>query len=232
MRALLLAVVFASTTALAAPPLQLVRTSPKPTGFVPKLYGGAALATTLITPRAYDFVDTDDVHTGVALTVGYSFTLKRAFLDVELGFTTGGTRSAVHSSLSTDFAWRAVEAGVGYRYALFKHLHPYAKLLGGVDIATLTIVSTERLTQTVVGGAGQALVGVQVPVYFERPTDTASIVLDAALGAGLHSGLAFDKLGPTPPQKPAADAIPRGSTSIGSLSLSGFTFRVGLLVRL
>lgn len=227
-----LAVLLCATSALAAPPLQLVRTPPKPTGFVPKVYGGASIATTLITPRAYDFVDTDDVHTGVALFAGYSFTLKRAYLDVELGFTTGGTRGVVYGGLSTDFAWRAVEVGVAYRYALFKHLHPYAKLLGGIDVATLSLISSARLTQTVVGAAGQALAGVQVPVYFERLSDTASIVLDAALGLGLHSPLAFDALGPPPPVKPVPDAIARATTDVGTLPLSGFTFRVGVLVRL
>lgn len=231
-RPLLLALFVVGATASAAPPLQLVRTPPKPEGFVPRLYASGGLATTLITPRAYDFVDRDDVHTSGALALGYSFELKRAWLDVEVGFTAGGTVGSVYGAVSTDFAWRTVEVGVGYRYALFRHLHPYVKVLGGLDVATLTLFSTGRLTQTALGAAGQGLLGVQVPVYFDKPSRTASVALDAALGVGLHSALRFDALGPTPPERPAADAIARGTTDVGTLPLSGFTWRLGVVVRL
>jgi len=207
---------------------------------VPTLSASIGYSSEVYTSRSWDLVDDDDHLPMLRVGAGTSFEVASGFVDVEAAFQSGASRGAAHSTVSTDFWLRGVRVGAAYRYPLWRFFQPYVQLGGGVDWATLTLIAPSRLTQTVPAGVGTALVGFQVPIRLGGPVAWASgphtrpaddvrrpfLVLDIGLGGVLHSGTSFSSMQPEAPAKPPVDPLGQGSVDVGSIPLTGFTFRV------
>jgi hypothetical protein len=88
------------------------------------------------------------------------------------------------------------------------------------------------ITQTVATGLGSGLVGVQVPVRMGvGPGRLPFLVFDVGLGGVLRPAVAFDDLRAEAPEKPPEDPVGQGGVNLGSLPLSGLTFRVLVTTR-
>jgi hypothetical protein len=218
LRTLVLSAVLASTLAAAE---------------VPTLSASAGYSTQVFMARGYDLVGVDDnLHQG-RIALGTAFTLPFGWLDVEVGFATGGTVSTTHGTIPTEFALKGLQLGVSYRVPVRSWFHPYAQVAGGYDWATLTLLDQTRLTQTVSNVSGTGLLGVQFAIRMggQKEARVPWLLFDLGAGAVLRPPSHFDAMGPAPVAKPAADAIPSASVNLGTVPLSGFTGRILIGVR-
>lgn len=198
---------------------------------LPHLSAGLGYAAQLNSARSYDLVDVDDLLAMYRVAAAASFDLPVGFLDVEVGFQSGAAQEAVHSTLSTRLWLRGLDAGVRYRYPLFRHLQPYLHVAGGWDWVTLSVLSSSGLTQTVSNFAGTATLGVQVPVRLGSGAGRLpELVFDAGLGYALRPGYGFHALTPAPPATPT-DLVARAPVDLGTLPMSGLTYRLLVSVR-
>lgn len=201
---------------------------------VPTLAMSAGYSTQVFAARGYDLIGYDDaLHQG-RLAVGSGFTLPFGALDLEAAFATGGTSSASHGTVPVIFALKGVQLGVTYRVPVKRWFHPYAQLTGGYDWATLTLVNTSRLTQTVGSFSGSGLLGVQFAIRMggKNEVRVPHLIFDLGAGAVLRQVSRFDAMAPEAPQQaPSEPPLSQGSVNLGSVPLSGFTARVLVGVR-
>jgi hypothetical protein len=193
----------------------------------------AGYSTQVFTARGYDLIGYDDnLHQG-RVALGSGFTLPFGALDLEVAFAAGGTKSTTHQNIAVDFALRGLQLGVTYRLPVRPWFHPYAQVLGGYDWATLTMVSTSRLTQTSGSFSGSGLLGVQFAVRMGGPKDARPPQLIFDLGAGwvLRQVSRFDSMAPEQSSPAPADPIAVGTVNLGTVPLSGFTARLLVGVR-
>lgn len=218
MRTLITALVLTSSGALAELPTLAVST-----GYTSQVFDA----------RGFDLVNFDDAVHQFRVGAGTGFKVGFGSLDLELAFSTGGTRSVTHATVPVEFALKGLQVGVAYRVPVQSWLQPYLQLSGGYDWATLTLFSESRLTQTVGRFSGTGLLGVQLAVRLGSPKATRVpwLVFDLGAGAVLRQAPTFDAMGPTPPEKPVADAIPQATINLGTVPLSGFTARALIGVR-
>lgn len=200
---------------------------------VPTLWASAGYSTQVFMARGYDLIGVDDnLHQG-RVAVGTGFHLPFGWLDLEVGFATGGTASTTHTSVPVEFVLKGLQLGVSYRVPVRSWFQPYAQLAGGYDWATLTLAGQTRLTQTVSSVSGTGLLGVQFAVRMggKKETRVPWLIFDLGAGAVVRPASRFDTMAPQTPAKPAADAIAFGSVNLGSVPLSGFTARLLIGVR-
>lgn len=192
---------------------------------VPPLHATVGVSSQLFSARGYDLVDVDDHLVSFRLAAGTTFELSRLRLDVEAAFRAGGTATSAHASVPTSLELLGVEVAGVARWPVLPWLHPWLKVGVGYDWATLTLVSSTRLTQTAGLVAGQAALGVQVLVRLSR-AEQRGVFFIADFGAGgvLRPAAVFDSVGPAPVVGPQADPLgARGRVNVGSLPLSGIT---------
>ena len=200
---------------------------------LPVLAADVGVTANVISTRQFDLVSSTDHlalgHVGAAIT----FEIPYSALDVELAYHGGEVAEQAHSTVKASLAMKGVEVGATWRYPWLRHLHPYAHLGVGVDWATLTLFDTSRLTQTVANPSGTGLVGVQVPFRLARkPAGRAPVLLiDVGVGYTLRPGYAFTTLAPTPGTPQPADPVPSSTVNVGTMPLSGITYRVLLALR-
>jgi hypothetical protein len=84
-----------------------------------------------------------------------------------------------------------------------------------------------RMSQTVGVVSGQAGAGVQFSVRVTRENQRGVFLfLDLGIGGVVRPGAAFSAVAPVPPATPPVDPIgARGSVNVGTLPLSGITWR-------
>jgi hypothetical protein len=218
LRTLVLSAVLASTFAAAE---------------VPTLSISGGYSTQVFTARGYDLVGVDDnLHQG-RIALGTGFTLPFGWLDVEVGFATGGTVSTTHGTIPAEFILKGLQLGVSYRVPVTRWFHPYVQLAGGYDWATLTLADETRLTQTVSNVSGTGLLGVQFAIRMggHKETRVPWLTFDLGAGAVIRPASHFDAMGPQAAAKPPADAIPSASVNLGTVPPSGFTARILVGVR-
>jgi hypothetical protein len=181
--------------------------------------------------RSYDLVSSNDTLQSVRLAAGYSFELSRGAIEAEVAYQTGGSDDRTHGGYSANFELRSLEAGVSYRYPLFSHLEPYVHLGAAVDWATLSLATTQ-LTQTVMGGSGNALIGAQIPFKLGPDGSRAPwLLMDLGIGYVLRPVAGFHAMQPGLTNH-TDDPIAHGTTDVGRLPLSGVQYRVLLTFRL
>lgn len=215
-RSLFLALVLAATTAAAE---------------LPQLSFTAGWNTQVFAAREYDLVATTD---GLSLgRVGLSAGLPLRFglLELEAAYLAGDTGSFAHGAIPVAFALKEAQLGLAWRVPIFSWLQPYVQLAGGLDWATLTLMSQARLTQTVLTGAGTALLGVQLAVRLgpRGAHRLPALVFDFGAGGVLRPTTRFDAMAPV--RAAQDDALGRGTVALGGLPLSGFTARLQLGLR-
>lgn len=200
---------------------------------VPTLAMSAGYATQVFSARGYDLIGTDDnLHQG-RVAVGTGFKLPFGAVDLEGAFATGGTASVSHTNVPVQFELKGVQLGVTYRVPVKSWFHPYAQLAGGYDWATLTLVNTSRLTQTVGSVSGTGLLGVQFAVRMgsRKAQRVPWLIFDLGAGAVLRQVSRFDAMAPMAATPAPSDPLAQGSVNLGSLPLSGFTARLLVGVR-
>jgi hypothetical protein len=200
---------------------------------VPTLSLSTGYSTQVFTARGYDLIGTDDnLHQG-RVALGTGFTLPFGALDLEVAFAAGGTKSVTHQSIPVDYALRGLQLGVAYRIPVTAWFQPYAQVLGGYDWATLTLASTERLTQTSGSFSGSGLLGVQFAVRMGGPKEprVPQLIFDLGAGAVLRQESKFDAMSPEQPKPAPADPLAVSSVNLGTVPLSGFTMRLLVGVR-
>lgn len=182
--------------------------------------------------RSFDLVSRDDTLAMARVGLGYSFTLPQGALDLEAAFAQGGKDTTSHNNTLVSFDLKAIEAGVSYRYPLLAHLHPYVHVGAGWDWVTLTLRTSNTLTQTVNNVSGNAMVGVQVPFKL-GPNDSRApfLLTDLGVGYSFRPGAGFHAMQPagTPNKE---DPIAQASANLGTLPLSGIQYRILFTFRL
>ncbi|MFN7133704.1 MAG: hypothetical protein ACK4N5_16625 [Myxococcales bacterium] len=215
-------------------PASTAQPAPPPAGEPPlrlPITATLGLVNQLATHRSYDLVSENDALPMVRIAAGYALDLRASKLDLELGFQSGGSSAVVHNVRDAGLWLRGLDVGATYRHALFKYLHPYARLAAGYDWATLTV--GEQLQRTSRPSlTGMAGLGVPVVMIDRGGEPHALFVLDFGLGYTLRQSFVFDALEPEPPARPAPDAIGRVPLDLGRMQLSGITWRLGLTFRL
>lgn len=184
--------------------------------------------------RQYDLVATDDTLQQFRAGAGYALPVWRGFLDLELAFSTGATGAQSHGGIAATLVLRGVGLDVGFRLPVFRHFHPYVLVGGGYDWASLTLFDTSRLTQTVGTLGGKAMLGAQVPFKL-GPADSRAptLLFDVGLGYVGRPNAPFHAMAPAPTGARGDEPpIARAGTDLGSLPLSGITYRVLLTIRL
>ena len=200
---------------------------------VPTLLASAGYSTQVFGARGYDLIGVDDnLHQG-RVAVGTGFNLPFGTLDLEVAFSTGGTRSVSHTVIPVEFALKGLQLGVGYRVAVRSWFQPYAQVAGGYDWATLTLANETRLTQTVGSFSGTGLLGVQFAVRMGGAMSPRVpwLIFDLGAGAVLRPLTRFDAMAPAPVRPAPTDPITVSSVNVGSVPLSGFTARLLIGVR-
>lgn len=200
---------------------------------VPMLQVSGGYTAQLFDARAFDLINVDDALHQARVAVGTGFQVGFGALDLEVAFAAGGTKALTHATVPVEFGLRGLQLAASYRVPVLSWLHPYLQLGGGYDWATLTLYSADRLTQTVGRFSGSGLLGLQLALKLGGPKRVRPpwLVFDLGLGGVLRQAPHFDAMGPTPPEKPVADAIARGTVDVGSVPLSGFTARMLVGVR-
>ncbi len=200
---------------------------------LPTLSASVGYTSQIFPARGYDLVDSDDHLSMVRAALGTGFLLPFGLLDLELAYQGGGTTAQAHATVPTSFSLVGAQLGATLRLPVRAWFHPYAHLSGGVDWATLTLASPTRLTQTVLTGSGQGLLGVQLSVRLGRNTGRRLpwLVFDLGGGAVVRSVARFDALRPEPASTPPPDALASGQVDVGALPLTGYTFRLLVGVR-
>lgn len=217
MKTLLCVVSLFSASALALPPVS----------------ASIGYASEVFSASDYDFVDGDDHLPMWRFGAAYSLKPARGILDVELQYQTGSTSESVYQTLQSTLWLRGVQAGATWRYLLYRHLEPYARLGAGYDWATLTVGGESRMQQTVGRPAANGMLGVQVPMPLRMNTEHSSaIVLDFGVGYTLRPSYGFNQQGPKPPDKPEEDPVGHVPANLGSMSLSGISYRILIAFRL
>lgn len=200
---------------------------------VPTLAMSAGYSTQVFAARGYDLIGyADNLHQG-RVAVGTGFLLPFGALDLEAAFATGGTSSVSHGAVPVQFALKGLQLGVTFRVPVKSWFHPYAQVAGGYDWATLTLVDSSRLTQTVGSFSGTGLLGVQFAVRMgsQKAARVPFLIFDLGAGAVLRQDSRFDAMAPEAPTPAPSEPLAQGSVNLGSVPLSGFTMRLLVGVR-
>jgi hypothetical protein len=201
---------------------------------VQPFHANLGVSAQVFSARGYDLVDLDDHFHSFRFGAGTTFELRAWQLDLEAGVTTGSTDATAHVQLSTGLALVGLDVSATARLPLTSWFHPYVRVGAGYDWATMNVVGTaSRLTQTVGLVSGQAGAGVQFSVRLTREKQRGVFLfLDLGVGGVLRQGAAFSAVGPPPPVGPQADPIgQRGAVNLGTMPLSGITWRAMAGVR-
>lgn len=186
------------------------------------------VSTQVFSARGYDLVDVDDHFHSFRFGAGTTFVLRTWRLDVEAGVTTGGTDATSHVQLASGLGLVGLDVSATARFPVLSWLHPYVRVGAGYDWATLTLTgAATRMSQTAGVVSGQAGAGVQFTVRVTRENQRGVFLfLDLGVGGVLRPGAAFNAVAPVPPATPPVDPIgTRGSVNVGTLPLSGITWR-------
>ena len=200
---------------------------------VPTLAVSAGYSTQVFDARGYDLIGIDDnLHQG-RVAVGTGFVLPLGWLDLEAAFATGGTNGTTHVSVPVQFVLKGLQLGVTWRVPVWSWFHPYVQLAGGYDWATLNLVNSARLTQTVGNVSGTGLLGIQFAVKMGWAKDVRApwFIFDLGAGMVLRPVTHFDAMAPLPPRTPPEDPIAVAKVDLGRVPLSGFTARLLVGVR-
>ncbi|MBX7098409.1 MAG: hypothetical protein K1X89_11900 [Myxococcaceae bacterium] len=199
----------------------------------PELSASFGFASELMTSSQYDLVSADDPLRMYRVAAAGTFAAPRGHVDVELGWRSGAASATAHGTLSSSLWVRGVDVSAGYRFAWLKHLEPYARAGVGLDWASLSLTGSSALEQTVLHPSGTFLGGLQFPFALGvgAPGGLAFVV-DLGVGYVVRPAYTFDALAPPPPSGRQEDPIARGAVNLGSMPLSGFTWRLGVTVRL
>ena len=199
----------------------------------PELSASLGFASETLGSSQYDLVAKDDALPMYRVGAGVGFKLPVGSLDAELTWRSGSSGATAHQSVSSELRVRGLEVGAAYRYPWLKHLQPYVRLGAGWDWASLSLLDVGCLTQTVSHPSGSLLAGVQVPFRLGSGAAWApEVSIDLGLGGVLRPAYAFGAMAPTPPSGRVEDPIARGTVNLGAMPMSGFTWRLGLTVRL
>ncbi|MFL5353160.1 outer membrane beta-barrel protein [Archangium sp.] len=182
------------------------------------------------TAHAYDLVDENDHLPLFRVGAGYSFLLPTGRLEVEGGFLTGGTSAPLHQVTTARLGLVGVEAGAAYRVRVGTSFEPYAQVLVGHDWLKLELAALNQRTGQL---SATALLGVSLLIP-TRQGDAASsaFVVDLGVGYGFRPDARFDALAPTPPENAEEEPIRSAPLPVGSLPLSGVTYRLQVGLRL
>lgn len=182
------------------------------------------------TARAYDLVDENDHLPLFRVGAGYSFLLPTGRLELEGGFLTGGTSATLHQVATAKLGLMGVEAGAAYRVRMGASLEPYAQVLVGHDWLNLEVATLSQRTGQL---SATGLLGVSVLIP-TRPGDAASsaFVVDLGVGYGFRPDAHFDALSAEPPETAGEEPIRSAPLPVGSLPLSGVTYRLQVGLRL
>ncbi|MDX2009027.1 MAG: outer membrane beta-barrel protein [Myxococcaceae bacterium] len=195
---------------------------------VQPFHANLGLSTQVFSARGYDLVDLDDHFHSFRFAAGTTFELRAWRLDLEAGVTTGGNDATSHVQLATGLGLVGLDLSATARFPVTAWFHPYVRVGVGYDWATLSVTNpANRLSQTVGVVSGQAGAGVQFTVRVTRENQRGVyLFLDLGIGGVLRPGAAFTSVAPPPPVGPQADPIgQRGGVNLGTLPLSGITWR-------
>lgn len=211
--------------------LALALTATTAAAELPQLSITGGWSTQVFAAREFDLVAaTDGLSLGrVGLSAGLPF--RFGLLELEAAYLAGDTGALAHGNLPAYFSLQEAQLGLAWRVPIFNWLQPYLQLAGGLDWATLTLLNEARLTQTVLTGAGTALLGVQLVVRLgpRGAHRLPALVFDLGAGGVLRPATNFDALAPI--RGASDDALGQGTVALGSLPLSGFTARLQLGLR-
>lgn len=193
---------------------------------------GVGYAAQVLSDRSFDLVSMND-HLGTFhVAASYELPFEPAALELDLSYFIGGSSAPIHVSYTGDLGLQALEAGAAGRYRLHRFFEPYARLGLGYGWAVLRIGSPERLSQLSGAIQGSALAGFQVPIALKLGrAERFKLVLDLSAGYTLRPEFGFHELSPPVPWKVPADSLPATGVDLGSLSLSGITYRFGAAFR-
>ncbi|PTL80896.1 hypothetical protein [Vitiosangium sp. GDMCC 1.1324] len=182
------------------------------------------------TARAYDLVDENDhlplFRTGIA----YAFLLPGGRLEVEGGFLSGSTSAPLHQVATAKLGLVGVELGAAYRVRVGTHFEPYAQALVGYDWLNLQLSELKQGTRQL---SATGLVGVSLLLPLQRSNpDSLAFLVDLGVGYGFRPEARFDALAPTPPGKDEEEPIRSAPLPVGTLPLSGVTYRLQVGLRL
>ena len=193
----------------------------------PQLSASVGYTAQYFTARTQDLVDVDDQTSGFRVAAGATLAVGWGAVDFEAAWQTATTGATAHAAVPTQLAMRGVELGATWRYPLHRNLHPYAHLGAGWDWATLTLFNEQRLTQLVSHPSGTGLLGLQVPfVIGNSPRHPPTLLIDLGVGYVLRPVYTFDQLGPGPVANPGPEPIGNAAVSLGTMPLSGITWRL------
>lgn len=182
--------------------------------------------------RNFDLVSSTDHLALTHVAASVTFAAAKGRLDVELAYETGGVGDSAHQSIPTQLSLQGFELGATWRYPLLQHLEPYAHLGGELDWVNLTLIDTQHLTQTVANPGVNGLLGVQVPLSMgisaARP---GTLLLDIGVGYVLRPSYAFHALSPQVAGRPA-DPVAQSPVDLGSMPMSGISYRIGVSFRI
>lgn len=201
----------------------------------PPLAASVGLADQVVTSRSFDFVSRFDHLPMVRFAAGSRVEIPRGMLDLDLAFRAGTTGAAAHVSDRTQLWLKGLELSATYRLGLYWYFEPYARLTAGYEWASLSVGGAgATLEQTVGDFTGTATLGVCLPVVAVKREGTRRTVLafDLGLGYGLHPDFTFDRMLPTPTDKPQSDAPRQAPVNLGSLRMAGFLWQLGVTLRL
>lgn len=182
------------------------------------------------TAREYDLVDSNDHLPLLRLGAGYSFDVPRGRLEVEGGFLSGGSTAQLHLLSEASLGLVGLELGAAYRMPLGPTFEPYVQALVGYDWLDLEVGSLSQ-------GVGQVSATGLLGVSFAIPTRlgnaaSPAILFDIGVGYAFRPEARFDALAPEPPDEDVKEPIASTALSMGSLPLSGVTYRVQIGLRL
>ncbi|MFL5322611.1 MAG: hypothetical protein ACJ790_23320 [Myxococcaceae bacterium] len=200
---------------------------------LPPISVSAGYASEVFTSRSYDLVDSDDHLPMFRIGAGYQLRqFSFGMLDVEGAFHTGGAGESVHVVNTSGLAFRGVELGGNLRRSVWTHFEPYAHLGVGYDWATLTLNGGASLTQTVSRPAVNGMLGFQIPMPLALTENAPALIIDIGVGYTLRPGFGFHELRAPEPVKQPDDPIASAAVNVGTLPLSGISYRIGLTFRL
>ncbi len=199
-------------------------------------------ASQIVADRSYDAISPNDWLPAVRIALGWSFALPAAGLELDVAYLGGGANTAPLHEVGTMFLEiHSAEVGARYRRTFesrwISWAEPYGKLAVAMNWAQLRIAksSGRNVEQWVTQPGAIAFLGVEVGPP-RRKEGGASwekrlLVLDLSVGWSLKPAFVFDNLR-APVDQTIADPIPEAPVSVGQVWLSGFTFRIGLSLKL
>lgn len=213
-----------------------------PAGAAPPMRLDFGYATQYVVDRSHDAISDTDVVPGLRLGVGYRFDLGPGEMDVEAAYAgSWAAPAALHGVTQLSLQMHSAEVGARYRRAAgpwwLSWMEPYGRLGATLDWARLRVESpAPGLEQWVARPGLVALAGLEIGALArfadpEQAPQRRRWLVDVSVGWSLRAPFRFDGLR-APKDDKIADPIPEAPVDLGALWISGFTFRVGLVVKI